>query len=54
VSRGNLDHVAIRVNDVEASTAFYSMIAAAAGSTIRPQTATTQRSPSAHQTAPSS
>ena len=37
--KGNIDHVAIRVNDVEASTAFYSTIAAAAGLTIRPRTA---------------
>jgi catechol 2,3-dioxygenase-like lactoylglutathione lyase family enzyme len=37
--KGNVDHVAIRVNDVEASTAFYSTIAAAAGLTIRQQTA---------------
>jgi catechol 2,3-dioxygenase-like lactoylglutathione lyase family enzyme len=36
---GNIDHVAIRVNDVEASTAFYSTIRAAAGLTIRRQTA---------------
>ena len=36
--KGNVDHVAIRVNDVEASTAFYSTIAAAAGLTIRAQT----------------
>jgi catechol 2,3-dioxygenase-like lactoylglutathione lyase family enzyme len=36
---GNVDHVAIRVNDVEASTAFYSAIRAAAGLTIRRQTA---------------
>ena len=36
---GNIDHVAIRVNDVEASTAFYSTISAAAGLTIRRQTA---------------
>jgi catechol 2,3-dioxygenase-like lactoylglutathione lyase family enzyme len=35
--RGNIDHVAIRVNDVEASTAFYSTIGAAAGLTIRCQ-----------------
>jgi catechol 2,3-dioxygenase-like lactoylglutathione lyase family enzyme len=39
LSRGNIDHVAIGVNDVEASTAFYSTIAAAAGLTIRQQTA---------------
>jgi catechol 2,3-dioxygenase-like lactoylglutathione lyase family enzyme len=37
--RGNIDHVAIRVNDVEASTAFYSTIGAPAGLTIRQQTA---------------
>jgi catechol 2,3-dioxygenase-like lactoylglutathione lyase family enzyme len=37
--RGNIDHVAIRVSDVEASTAFYSTIGAAAGLTIRRQTA---------------
>jgi catechol 2,3-dioxygenase-like lactoylglutathione lyase family enzyme len=37
--RGNIDHVAIRVNDAEASTAFYSTIGAAAGLTIRRQTA---------------
>jgi catechol 2,3-dioxygenase-like lactoylglutathione lyase family enzyme len=36
---GNIDHVAIRVNDVEASTAFYSTIGAAAGLTIRRQAA---------------
>jgi catechol 2,3-dioxygenase-like lactoylglutathione lyase family enzyme len=36
--RGNIDHVAIRVDDVEASTAFYSTIGAAAGLTIRRQT----------------
>jgi catechol 2,3-dioxygenase-like lactoylglutathione lyase family enzyme len=35
---GNIDHVAIRVDNVEASTAFYSTIAAAAGLTIRRQT----------------
>jgi catechol 2,3-dioxygenase-like lactoylglutathione lyase family enzyme len=35
--RGNIDHVAIRVNDVEASTSFYSTIAAAAGLTLRRQ-----------------
>jgi catechol 2,3-dioxygenase-like lactoylglutathione lyase family enzyme len=34
---GNIDHVAIRVNDVEASTAFYSKIGDAAGLTIRRQ-----------------
>jgi catechol 2,3-dioxygenase-like lactoylglutathione lyase family enzyme len=32
---GNIDHVAIRVSDIEASTAFYSTIAAACGLTIR-------------------
>jgi catechol 2,3-dioxygenase-like lactoylglutathione lyase family enzyme len=37
--RDNIDHVAIRVNDVQASTAFYSTIGAAAGLTIRRQTA---------------
>jgi catechol 2,3-dioxygenase-like lactoylglutathione lyase family enzyme len=37
--RGNIDHVAIRVFDVEASTAFYSTIGAAAGLTVRRQTA---------------
>jgi catechol 2,3-dioxygenase-like lactoylglutathione lyase family enzyme len=36
--KGNIDHVAIRVNDVEASTTFYSTIGAAAGLTIRRQT----------------
>jgi catechol 2,3-dioxygenase-like lactoylglutathione lyase family enzyme len=36
--QGNIDHVAIRVNDVEASTAFYSTIGAAAGLAIRRQT----------------
>jgi catechol 2,3-dioxygenase-like lactoylglutathione lyase family enzyme len=36
---GNLDHVAIRVNDVEASTSFYSTISAAVGLTLRRQTA---------------
>ena len=35
---GSIDHVAIRVNDVEASTAFYSTIGGAAGLTIRRQT----------------
>ena len=34
---GNLDHVAIRVADVQASTAFYSTIGAAAGLAIRRQ-----------------
>ena len=33
--RGNVDHVAIRVNDVEASTAFYSTIGPDVGLTIR-------------------
>jgi catechol 2,3-dioxygenase-like lactoylglutathione lyase family enzyme len=37
--RGNIDHVVIRVTDVEASTAFYSTIGAAAGLTIRRQSA---------------
>jgi catechol 2,3-dioxygenase-like lactoylglutathione lyase family enzyme len=36
---GNIDHLAIAVNDVEASTAFYSTIGGAAGLTIRCQTA---------------
>jgi catechol 2,3-dioxygenase-like lactoylglutathione lyase family enzyme len=36
---GNIDHVAIRVDDVEASASFYSTIGAAAGLTIRRQTA---------------
>jgi catechol 2,3-dioxygenase-like lactoylglutathione lyase family enzyme len=36
---GNIDHLVIRVSDVEASTAFYSTIGAAAGLTIRRQTA---------------
>jgi catechol 2,3-dioxygenase-like lactoylglutathione lyase family enzyme len=36
---GNIDHVVIRVNDVEASTAFYSTIAPALGLAIRRQTA---------------
>jgi catechol 2,3-dioxygenase-like lactoylglutathione lyase family enzyme len=35
--RGNVDHVAIRVTDVEASTAFYSTIGPAAGLTVRRQ-----------------
>lgn len=35
---GAIDHVAIRVEDLEASTAFYSMIGPAAGLTIRRQT----------------
>jgi catechol 2,3-dioxygenase-like lactoylglutathione lyase family enzyme len=34
---GTIDHVAIRVNDVEASTAFYARIGDAAGLTIRRQ-----------------
>jgi catechol 2,3-dioxygenase-like lactoylglutathione lyase family enzyme len=34
---GTIDHLAIRVNDVEASTAFYSRIGDAAGLTIRRQ-----------------
>ena len=37
--KGNIDHVAIRVSDVEASTAFYSTIGPAVGLTIRRQTA---------------
>ncbi len=37
--KGNIDHVVIRVKDVEASTAFYSTIGPAAGLTIRRQTA---------------
>jgi catechol 2,3-dioxygenase-like lactoylglutathione lyase family enzyme len=37
--KGNIDHVAIRVNDVEASVAFYSTIGPAVGLTIRRQTA---------------
>jgi catechol 2,3-dioxygenase-like lactoylglutathione lyase family enzyme len=36
--RGNIDHVAIYVDDVAASTAFYSTISAAAGLAIRRQT----------------
>jgi catechol 2,3-dioxygenase-like lactoylglutathione lyase family enzyme len=36
--KGNIDHVAIRVNNVETATAFYSTIAAAAGLTIRRET----------------
>lgn len=36
---GNIDHVAIRVHDVGASTAFYSTIGAAAGLTLRRETA---------------
>jgi catechol 2,3-dioxygenase-like lactoylglutathione lyase family enzyme len=34
---GNIDHVAIRVGDVDASTSFYSTIGVAAGLTIRRQ-----------------
>jgi catechol 2,3-dioxygenase-like lactoylglutathione lyase family enzyme len=37
--RGNIDHVAIRVNNVETATAFYSTIGVAAGLTIRRQAA---------------
>jgi catechol 2,3-dioxygenase-like lactoylglutathione lyase family enzyme len=37
--KGNIDHVTIRVNDVKASTAFYSTIADSVGLTIRQQTA---------------
>jgi catechol 2,3-dioxygenase-like lactoylglutathione lyase family enzyme len=37
--RGNIDHLTIAVNDVEASIAFYSTIGGAAGLTIRRQTA---------------
>src|SRR5207245_3710407 len=37
--RGIIDHVAIRVSDVEASTTFYSTIGEAAGLTIRRQAA---------------
>jgi len=37
--RGKIDHVAIRVGDVEASTSFYATVGAAAGLTIRRQTA---------------
>jgi catechol 2,3-dioxygenase-like lactoylglutathione lyase family enzyme len=36
--QSNVDHVAIRVRDVEASTAFYSTVGAAAGLAIRRQT----------------
>jgi catechol 2,3-dioxygenase-like lactoylglutathione lyase family enzyme len=36
---GSIDHVAIRVNDIEAATAFYSTIAATAGLTVRRQAA---------------
>jgi catechol 2,3-dioxygenase-like lactoylglutathione lyase family enzyme len=35
---GNIDHVAIRVRDLEASTAFYSTVGAACGLTIRRRT----------------
>src|SRR5450755_4784195 len=37
--RGNIDHVAIRASDLEASTSFYATAGAAAGLTIRGQTA---------------
>jgi catechol 2,3-dioxygenase-like lactoylglutathione lyase family enzyme len=37
--KGNIDHVAIRVNDVETATAFYSTIGAAAGLIVRRQAA---------------
>jgi catechol 2,3-dioxygenase-like lactoylglutathione lyase family enzyme len=37
--RGNVDHVAIRVSDAEASTAFYSTIGPAVGLTVRRQSA---------------
>jgi catechol 2,3-dioxygenase-like lactoylglutathione lyase family enzyme len=37
--KGNIDHVALRVNDVEASTLFYSTISAAVGLTMGRQTA---------------
>ena len=36
---GNIDHIVVGVSDVESSTAFYSAIAAAAGLTVRRQTA---------------
>ena len=36
--QGNVDHVAIRVSDIEASTAFFVTIGAAAGLTIRRRT----------------
>jgi catechol 2,3-dioxygenase-like lactoylglutathione lyase family enzyme len=36
---GNIDHLVIRVNDVQAATAFYSTIGASAGLTLRRQTA---------------
>jgi catechol 2,3-dioxygenase-like lactoylglutathione lyase family enzyme len=35
---GNIDHVVLRANDVESSTAFYSTIGGAAGLTVRRQT----------------
>jgi catechol 2,3-dioxygenase-like lactoylglutathione lyase family enzyme len=38
-SSGNIDHVAIRVNDVDASAAFYFTIGTAAGLTMAAQTA---------------
>ncbi len=37
--RGNIDHVAIRATDLEASTAFYATAGIAAGLTLRDQTA---------------
>lgn len=37
--RGNVDHIVIRVSDVEASAAFYSTIGAAAGLTLRRRSA---------------
>src|SRR5882757_5366467 len=37
--RGNIDHVAIRASDLEASSSFYATAGAAAGLTIRGQTA---------------
>jgi catechol 2,3-dioxygenase-like lactoylglutathione lyase family enzyme len=37
--QGNIDHVAIRVKDLEASTSFYSTIGTAAGLTIRSRSA---------------
>jgi len=37
--RGNIDHVGIRASDLEASTSFYATAGAAAGLTIRGQTA---------------
>jgi catechol 2,3-dioxygenase-like lactoylglutathione lyase family enzyme len=37
--KGNLDHIAIRVKDVEASASFYSTIGPSTGLTIRRQTA---------------